>query len=272
MINETYSAFLQGFMPALARPDVDVLEGLTTSIIVDQERIGAHPRSTLGTVTDVNAMLRIIFSRLAKPHLGSPQAYSFNVPSVRASGAITVEKGAGKSQSVKTSYQRTGGMCSRCEGRGSVTDFDMTALYDDTLSLSAGALLIPGYSMDGWYGRIFSGSGYFDMDAPIRGFSKKQLHDLLYKAPTKLKVDGINVTFEGVIPKMKKINAVKRRRDTATACASLCRAGNRFHQLPRVSGHPSCHSHSELEDRRCQHWRCVRNAGERGCRVGASAR
>ena len=204
MINETYSAFVQGFMPTLSRPDVDLLEGLTTAIIVDQERIGANPRSTLGTVTDVNAMLRIIFSRLATPHLGSPQAYSFNVPTVRASGAITVEKGEGKTQAVKADYHRTGGMCPRCEGMGSVTDFDLTALYDAERSLADGALSIPGYSMDGWYGRIFAGSGFFPMDKPIRDFTKKQLHDLLYEEPTKIKVDGINVTFEGVIPKMQK--------------------------------------------------------------------
>src|SRR5690348_10872062 len=165
LINETYSAFVQGFMPTLARPEVDVLEGLTTVITVDQQRMGADPRSTVGTATDANAMLRILFSRLGEPHIGPPSAYAFNVPSVRASGAITVERGGRKT--VKASFSRTGGMCPRCEGRGSVTDFDRAELYDETKSLREGALKIPGYSMDGWYGRIFDGSGFFDMDKPI---------------------------------------------------------------------------------------------------------
>jgi excinuclease UvrABC ATPase subunit len=203
MINETYSAFVQGFMPTLARPDVDVLEGLTTAILVDQERMGTNPRSTVGTATDANAMLRILFSRLGQPHIGSPNAFSFNVPSVRASGGITVERG-GKTRTQKATFNRLGGMCPRCEGRGSVTDFDLSALYDDTKSLSEGALTIPGYSMDGWYGRIFSGSGYFDMDKPISRFTKRELHDLLHREPTKIKVDGINLTYEGVIPKIQK--------------------------------------------------------------------
>jgi len=202
LINETYSAFVQGFMPTLARPDVDVLDGLTTAIIVDQERIGSNPRSTVGTVTDANAMLRILFSRLGKPHIGSPQAYAFNVASVRASGAITVERGARKT--VKATFTRTGGMCPRCEGMGAVTDFDRAALYDDTKSLNEGALTIPGYSMDGWYGRIFLGCGYFDPDKPIRKYTKKELDDLLYKEPTRIKVDGINLTYEGLIPKIQK--------------------------------------------------------------------
>src|SRR6187431_1942762 len=158
MINETYSAFVQGFMPTLARPDVDVLDGLTTAIIVDQERMGANPRSTVGTATDANAMLRILFSRLGQPHIGPPNAYSFNVPSVTARGAITIERGAGKTKTEKATFHRLGGMCPRCEGMGSVTDFDLSALYDDTRSLNEGALTIPGYSMDGWYGRIYRGS------------------------------------------------------------------------------------------------------------------
>jgi excinuclease UvrABC ATPase subunit len=202
LINETYSAFVQGFLPTLARPDVDVLDGLTTAIIVDQQRMGADPRSTVGTATDANALLRILFSRLGQPHIGPPSAYAFNVPSVRASGAITIERGDRKA--VKATYTRTGGMCPRCEGRGSVTDFDLTQLYDDSKSLSEGALTIPGYSMEGWYGRIFSGSGFFDMDKPIRKYNKKELHDLLHKEPTKIKVDGINLTYEGLIPKIQK--------------------------------------------------------------------
>jgi excinuclease UvrABC ATPase subunit len=204
LINETYSAFVQGFMPTLARPEVDVLDGLTTAIIVDQERMGANARSTVGTVTDANAMLRILFSRLGRPHIGPPNAYSFNVPSVRASGAITVERGAGKTKAEKATFTRLGGMCPRCEGMGSVTDFDLSVLYDDSLSLSEGALTIPGYSMDGWYGRIFLGSGFFDPAKPIRKYTKRELHDLLYKEPTKIKVDGINLTYEGLIPRIQK--------------------------------------------------------------------
>ena len=202
LINETYSAFVQGFMPTLARPEVDVLEGLTTAIIVDQQRMGADARSTVGTATDANAMLRILFSRLGKPHIGSPNAFSFNVPSVRATGAITVERGARKT--VKATFNRTGGMCTRCEGRGSVTDFDLSQLYDDTKSLNEGALTIPGYSVDGWYGRIFGGSGFHDPDKPIRKYTRKELDDLLHKEPTRIKVDGINVTYEGLIPRIQK--------------------------------------------------------------------
>jgi excinuclease UvrABC ATPase subunit len=200
LINETYSAFVQGFMPTLARPEVDVLDGLTTAIIVDQERMGADARSTVGTATDANAMLRILFSRLGKPHIGSPQAFSFNVTSVQASGMI--RKGDGKSERVN--FSRTGGMCPNCEGRGSVTDFDLSQLYDDGKSLNEGALTIPGYSMDGWYGRIFRGCGFFDPDKPIRKFTKVELNDLLYKEPTRIKVEGVNLTYEGLIPKIQK--------------------------------------------------------------------
>ena len=204
LINETYSAFLQGFMPTLARPEVDLLDGLTTAIIVDQERIGANVRSTVGTVTDANALLRILFSRLGQPQIGPPSAYSFNVPSVRASGAITVERGPGKTKTEKATFNRLGGMCARCEGMGAVNDFDLTALYDDSLSLNDGAVTIPGYSMDGWYGRIFRGTGFFDPDKAIRDYSKKELADLLYKEPTKIKVDGINLTYSGLIPTIQK--------------------------------------------------------------------
>jgi excinuclease ABC A subunit len=206
LINETYSAFVQGFMPTLARPEVDVLDGLTTAIVVDQERMGAgaggDPRSTVGTATDASAMLRILFSRLGQPHIGPPNAYSFNVPSVRASGAITVERGNKKT--VRATFNRLGGMCPRCEGRGSVNDIDLSQLYDDSKSLKEGALTIPGYSMDGWYGRIFTGCGFFPPDKPIRKFTKKELGDLLYKEPTKIKVEGINLTYEGLIPRIQK--------------------------------------------------------------------
>lgn len=203
MINETYSTFVQGFMPTMARPDVDLLEGLTTAIIVDQERMGANPRSTVGTATDANAMLRMLFSRLGQPHIGSPQAFSFNVASISGAGAVTIERG-GNTTKERRSFSITGGMCPRCEGRGSVTDFDLTALYDGSKSLADGALTIPGYSMDGWFGRIFSGSGFFDMDKPINKYTKKELHDLLHKEPTKIKVEGINLTYEGLIPKIQK--------------------------------------------------------------------
>jgi excinuclease UvrABC ATPase subunit len=203
MINETYSAFVQGFMPTLARPDVDLLDGLTTAIIVDQERMGSNPRSTVGTATDANAMLRIVFSRLGRPHIGSPQAFSFNVASISGAGAVKLERG-GKTVKERRSFNITGGMCPRCEGMGSVTDIDVTALYDDSLSLNEDALTIPGYSMDGWFGRIFRGCGFFDPDTPIRKFTKKELHDLLYKEPTKIKVEGINLTYEGLIPKIHK--------------------------------------------------------------------
>ncbi|MFD6566748.1 ATP-binding cassette domain-containing protein [Micromonospora profundi] len=204
MINETYSAFVQGFMPTLARPEVDVLDGLTTAIIVDQERMGANARSTVGTATDANAMLRILFSRLGQPHIGSPNAFSFNVPSVRASGAITVERGAGKTKTEKATFNRLGGMCPRCEGMGSVTDFDLSALYDDSKSLNEGAITIPGYSMEGWYGRIFRGCGYFDPDKPIGKYNKKELQDLLHREPTKIKIEGINLTYVGLIPQIQK--------------------------------------------------------------------
>jgi len=200
MINETYSAFVQGFMPALARPDVDVLEGLTTAIVVDQERMGSDPRSTVGTATDAGALLRILYSRLAEPHLGGPKAYSFNVAS--ASGVGTLKKADGTRE--KAEFSVTGGMCVRCEGRGAVSDFDVDALVDRDKSLAEGAITVPGYSMDGWYGRIYGGSGFFDMDKTVRDFSEQEWHDLLHKEPVKVKADGINVTFEGLIPKIRK--------------------------------------------------------------------
>ncbi|BAW06124.1 ATP-binding cassette domain-containing protein [Nocardia seriolae] len=203
LINETYSTFVQGFMPNLARPEVDVLEGLTTAISVDQQRMGGDPRSTVGTATDAMAMLRILFSRLGKPHIGSPQAFSFNVASISGAGAVTVEKG-GKQVKERREFSITGGMCPRCEGRGAVNDIDLTQLYDDSKSLNEGPFTIPGYSMDGWYGRIFIGSGFFDPDKPIKKYNKREIADLLYKEPTKIKVEGINLTYEGLIPKIRK--------------------------------------------------------------------
>jgi excinuclease UvrABC ATPase subunit len=207
LINETYSAFVQGFMPTLGRPDVDVLEGLTTAIIVDQERMGTDARSTVGTATDANAMLRILFSRLGQPQIGPPNAYSFNVPTVKATGAITVERGNRRTE--RATFSRLGGMCPRCEGRGSVSDFDLTQIYDERKSLNEGALLIPGYTMEGWYGRIFRGCGYFDPDKPIAKFTKRELNDLLYKEPTRIKVDNVNLTYEGVLTRLKKTTLSK---------------------------------------------------------------
>ncbi|MFI5586894.1 ATP-binding cassette domain-containing protein [Amycolatopsis sp. NPDC051758] len=203
LINETYSTFVQGFMPTLARPDVDVLDGITTAIIVDQERMGANPHSTVGTATDANAMLRILFSRLGQPHIGSPQAFSFNVASISGAGAVTIEK-AGRQIKERRSFSITGGMCPRCEGRGKVNDIDLTALFDEEKSLNEGAITIPGYSMEGWYGRIFRGSGFFDPDKPIKKFTKKQFNDLVYKEPTKIKVEGINLTYSGLVPAIQK--------------------------------------------------------------------
>ena len=210
MIDETYPAFVQGFLPSPDRPEVDALEGLTTAIIVDQERLGANIRSTVGTVTDANAMLRILFSRFATPHVGGPQAFSFNVPSASGGGAVTVQRGE-RTIAQQASFAVVGGMCPHCEGTGKVSDFDLTELYDETLSLCAGALKVPGYSMDGWYGRIYSSAGFFPFDAPIASFTKRQLHDLLYKEPTKIKADGINVTYEGLIPKLSKSMLAKDR-------------------------------------------------------------
>ncbi len=203
LINQTYSAFVQGFMPTQARPDVDVMDGLTTAIIVGQERMGGDPRSTVGTATDANAMLRILFSRLGQPHVGSAQAFSFNVASISGAGAVTVERG-GATTKERRSFSITGGMCPRCEGRGNVNDIDLTALYDDTKSLNEGALTVPGYSMDGWFGRIYTGSGFLDPNKPLKKFTKRELNDFLYKEPTKIKVEGINLTYEGLIPKIQK--------------------------------------------------------------------
>ncbi|MCY1017716.1 excinuclease ABC subunit UvrA [Pyxidicoccus sp. MSG2] len=244
MINETYSAFVQGFMPTQSRPEVDVLEGLTTAIIVDQERMGANSRSTVGTVTDANAMLRVLFSRLGKPHIGSSNAFSFNVPSVRGVGQISVEKGAGKTE--KRVFNLTGGMCPRCEGMGSVTDIDLSQLYDDSKSLNEGALTIPGYTADGWHVRIFGESGFLDPDKPIRKYTKQERQDFLYKEPTKVKVGNVNLTYEGLVPRIQKsfltkdvdamqphIRAFVERAVTFTTCPEC--AGTRLSEAARSS-------------------------------------
>ncbi|MBC7517998.1 MAG: excinuclease ABC subunit UvrA [Microbacteriaceae bacterium] len=210
MINETYSAFMQGFMPTLARPDVDVLEGLTTAIIVDQQRMGANSRSTVGTATDANALLRIVFSRLGQPHIGSPQAFAFNVPSISGAGAVSIQRG-GQTVKERRSFSITGGMCPRCEGMGVVNDIDLTQLFDDSKSLNEGAMTIPGYTADGWGVRIFTGSGFLDPDKAIRDYTKKELHDFLYREPIKVKVGDINMSYEGLIPKVQKSFLAKDR-------------------------------------------------------------
>ena len=244
LINETYSAFLQGFMPTLGRPEVDVLEGLTTAIIVDQERMGANSRSTVGTATDANAMLRVLFSRLGKPHIGSSNAFSFNVPSVRAVGAITVEKGAAR-KAEKVTFNRAGGMCPRCEGMGSVSDIDLSQLFDENKSLNDGALTIPGYTADGWQVRIFAAAG-LDPDKPIRKYTKKERHDFLYSETRKVKFQNINLTYEGLIPRIQKsflskdvdamqphIRAFVERAVTFTTCPEC--SGTRLNEAARSS-------------------------------------
>ncbi|MFC9930204.1 ATP-binding cassette domain-containing protein [Streptomyces sp. NPDC127190] len=210
LINETYSAFVQGFMPTLARPDVDVLDGLTTAIIVDQQRMGADPRSTVGTATDAGAMLRILFSRLGTPHIGSPKAFSFNVASISGAGAVTVER-AGRTVKERRSFSILGGMCPRCEGRGTVTDIDLTQLYDDSRSLNEGALTIPGYKSGGWNYRLYVESGLYDPDKPIRDFTQRELADFLHREPTRMKIAGINMTYEGLIPRIQKSMLAKDR-------------------------------------------------------------
>jgi excinuclease UvrABC ATPase subunit len=242
LINETYSSFVQGFMPTLARPDVDSLEGLTTAIIVDQERMGANVRSTVGTVTDTNALLRILFSRRGEPHIGGPQAFSFNIPSVTGSGAVTVERGAG--QAVERSFTLQGGMCPRCEGMGTANDIDLTQLFDERKSLAEGAITVPGYTADGWSTRMFSESGFFDPNKPIRDYTKGELQDFLYKEPVKVRINGINLTFEGLVPKVQKsflskdvaalqphIRAFVERAVTFTACPEC--GGSRLNEAAR---------------------------------------
>jgi excinuclease UvrABC ATPase subunit len=244
MINETYSAFVQGFMPTLDRPEVDVLEGLTTAIIVDQERMGANARSTVGTATDANAMLRILFSRLGRPHIGSSNAFSFNIPSVRGTGAITVERGEGKTE--RRSFSVTGGMCPRCEGWGSVTDFDLSQLYDDSKSLADGAITVPGYNADGWSVQLFTKSGFLDPEKPINKYTKRELHDFLHREPTKVKINNINITYEGLIPRIQKsflskdvdalqphIRAFVERAVTFTDCPEC--GGTRLNEAARSS-------------------------------------
>ncbi len=245
LINETYSAFVQGFMPTLARPEVDVLDGLTTAIIVDQKRMGSDVRSTVGTATDANAMLRILFSRLGKPHIGSPQAFSFNVASISGAGAVTLER-AGKTVKERRSFRITGGMCPRCEGRGVVTDIDLSQLYDDSKSLNEGAITVPGYTGGGWNSRLYSESGFVDPDKPIRTYTKKELHDFLHHEPVRMKIAGINMTYEGLIPRVRRsmlakdkesmqphVRAFVERAVTFTACPEC--DGTRLSEAARSS-------------------------------------
>ena len=246
MINETYSAFVQGFMPTLARPDVDVLDGLTTAIIVDQERMGANTRSTVGTATDANAMLRILFSRLGQPHVGSPQAFSFNVPSARGGGAITIERGAGKAKTESRTFTITGGMCPRCEGMGTVSDIDLTQLFDDSRSLAEGAITVPGYTAGGWNYRLYAASGFVDPAKPIRDYTEQERHDFLYREPVRMKIEGINMTYEGLVLRIQQsflskdveslqphIRAFVDRAATFTACPAC--GGSRLSEPARSS-------------------------------------
>jgi excinuclease UvrABC ATPase subunit len=245
LINETYSTFVQGFMPTLARPDVDVLEGLTTAIIVDQERMGGDPRSTVGTATDANALLRILFSRLGQPHIGSPQAFSFNVGSISGSGAVTLER-AGRTVKERRSFSITGGMCPRCEGRGTVSDIDLSQLFDDSKSLAEGALTIPGYTPGGWNYRMYASSGFVDPTKRIRDYTQAELHDLLHHEPVRLKIEGINMTYEGLLGRIRNsmlskdtrslqphIRAFVDRAATFTACPDC--GGTRLSAAARSS-------------------------------------
>jgi len=245
LINETYSTFVQGFMSTLARPEVDVLEGLTTAIIVDQERMGANPRSTVGTATDAHAMLRILFSRLGQPHIGSAQAFSFNVASISGSGAVAFERG-GKTVKERRSFSLTGGMCPRCEGLGTVSDIDLAQLFDDSKSLNEGAITVPGYTGGGWNSRLYGESGFVDPDKPIRKYTKKELHDFLHHEPVRMKIAGINMTYEGLIPRIQKsmlakdveamqphVRAFVERAVTFTACPEC--DGTRLTEAARSS-------------------------------------
>jgi excinuclease UvrABC ATPase subunit len=253
LINETYSAFVQGFMPTLARPDVDSLQGLTTAIILDQERMGANVRSTVGTVTDANALLRVVFSRLGQPHIGGPQAYSFNIPSVSGAGAIAIERGEG--QTVSRSFSVAGGMCPRCEGMGNATAIDLTQLYDETKSLAQGAITVPGYTADGWATRMFSESGFFDPDKPIRDYAETELHDFLYKEPVKVKINGINLTYEGLVPRIQKSMLSKDVDALQPHIRAFVGRAVTFSTCPECGG------------TRLQHRRCVRDADQRPCRM-----
>ena len=268
MINETYSAFVQGFMPSLARPDVDHLEGLTTAIIVDQERMGANPRSTVGTATDANAMLRILFSRLGDPYVGPPTAYSFNVPTRKASGMMTTEKGGRTERKIVKQEVYLGGMCPRCEGMGKVNDIDLTALYDDDKSLADGALTVPGYSMDGWYGRLFEGMG-LPMDKPIKSLHQEAARDDAVVRADQDQGRGHQPHLQRDHPADPEVDAVQGPRGDAAAHPALRRPGGDLPDLPRLRGHPPHARGAEVEDRRQVDRRPVRDADQRPRRLGA---
>ncbi|KJK46510.1 daunorubicin resistance protein DrrC [Lentzea aerocolonigenes] len=236
LINETYSAFIQGFMPTLPRPEVYLLEGITTAILVDQQRMGADPRSTVGTATDVNAMLRILFSRLGTPHIGGPQAFSFNVASISGAGAVVIEKG-GQKVKERREFSITGGMCPRCEGRGQISDIDLTEVYDESKSIQEGAIKVPGYSVDNqWTVQVFAQSGFLDPAKPIRKYTKRELHDFLYKDPVKVKVNGINLTYEGLIPKLQKSMLSKDREALQPHIRAFVDRAATFGVCPECSG------------------------------------
>ena len=270
MINETYSAFVQGFMPTLARPEVDLLEGLTTAIIVDQERMGANPRSTVGTATDANAMLRILFSRIGKPHIGPPTAFAFNVPTRTASGMMKTDKGQGEKTVVRNAVYQ-GGMCPKCEGMGAINDFDLTAIYDESKSLAEGALLVPGYSMDGWYGRIFSGAG-LDMDKPIAQVHQEGAQEAPLRRAEEDQGRGRQPHLRGRDDQDPEVDALQGRRGDAAARAPLRRAGGHLHDLPRLRRHPAEQGGAVLQDQRQEHRRPLRDADQRPGRVAARCR
>jgi len=265
LINETYSAFVQGFMPTLARPEVDVLEGLTTAILVDQQRMGADPRSTVGTATDANAMLRILFSRLGKPHIGSPKAFSFNVASISGAGAVKFERG-GKTVKERRSFNITGGMCPRCEGRGSVSDIDLTQLFDDSKSLNEGAITAPGYTGGGWNSRLYIESGFYDPDKPIRKYTKKELHDFLHHEPVRMKIAGINMTYEGLIPRIQRSMLSKDKEGMQPHIRAFVDRAVTFTTCPE------CDGTRLTEAARSSRIGKVSDADQRSGRMGARAR
>ena len=269
LIDETYSTFVQVFMPTLARPDVDVLDGLTTAIVVDQERLGVNPRSTLGTVTDAHAMLRSLFSRLGKPYIGGPTAFSFNIPTMRASGVMTGPKGEKR---IVQDAVYLGGMCAECEGRGTVSDLDLAVIIDESKSLAEGAILVPGYTADGWMVATFIESGFFDPGKPIRDYSEKERHDLLYKQTVKIKAKGINVSYDGLIPKIRKSMFSKDVDALQPHIKAFVERAAVFKTCPGLRRQPAQRGGALLEDQWPRHRRRVRHAGHRCGRVAARHR
>jgi hypothetical protein len=256
-------------MGSPSRPDADRLEGLTTTITVDQSRLGSNPRSTVGTVTDVDAMLRVLFSRLAEPHIGGPKAFAFNVASVSGAGAVTIETGDRKGMKQRKEFHVTGGMCPRCEGRGAVSDIDLTRLYDDSKSLNDGALTIPGYKAGSWNVRLYSESGLMDADKPIRDYSKRELDNLLYKEPTKIKAHGNQHHLRGAGAADPQVDAVQGSRGHAAPHPRVRRERGGLRHLPRVRGHPAVSGRPPRHHRPPVDRRPVRDAGQRPRRVAA---